>query len=230
MSEADLPGLLAAREMFNETSQIPFLARIDAAIATARQSGEGREQATKLEPNPEWEALADAYHASQTAEHGVEPEATLTMLEKWKADTEPANHLGQVTFSRAMLDSATDALRATLATIAAPRASAGTFDDGVTQAARDVLAERERHKTVEGWTEAHDDTHVEGDMARAAACYALVAANYPADDRVIHRFWPWLDAWWKPTNPRRDLVKAGALIIAEIERLDRALTQKDAPK
>jgi len=31
-------------------------------------------------------------------------------------------------------------------------------------------------------------------------------------------------AWFKPTDPRRDLVKAGALCIAEIERLDRALT------
>jgi hypothetical protein len=30
------------------------------------------------------------------------------------------------------------------------------------------------------------------------------------------------DEWWKPTNRRRDLVKAGALILAEIERLDRA--------
>ena len=27
---------------------------------------------------------------------------------------------------------------------------------------------------------------------------------------------------WKPTDRRRDLVKAGALILAEIERLDRA--------
>jgi hypothetical protein len=34
--------------------------------------------------------------------------------------------------------------------------------------------------------------------------------------------WPWSQDWWKPTNPRRDLVKAGALIAAEIERLDRA--------
>lgn len=31
--------------------------------------------------------------------------------------------------------------------------------------------------------------------------------------------------WWKPTNRRRDLVKAAALILAEIERLDR----KDTP-
>ena len=34
-------------------------------------------------------------------------------------------------------------------------------------------------------------------------------------------------AWFKPTTPRRDLVKAGALIIAEIERLDRATPPAD---
>lgn len=32
---------------------------------------------------------------------------------------------------------------------------------------------------------------------------------------------PWDEKWWKPKNPRRDLVKAGALILAEIERIDR---------
>lgn len=38
--------------------------------------------------------------------------------------------------------------------------------------------------------------------------------------------WPWSREWWKPKNPRRDLVKAGALIVAEIERLDRLEAQK----
>jgi hypothetical protein len=33
--------------------------------------------------------------------------------------------------------------------------------------------------------------------------------------------WPWAPELWKPANARRDLVKAGALILAEIERLDR---------
>jgi hypothetical protein len=35
------------------------------------------------------------------------------------------------------------------------------------------------------------------------------------------RYWPWEDKWWKPKDRRRDLVRAGALIVAEIERLDR---------
>jgi hypothetical protein len=34
--------------------------------------------------------------------------------------------------------------------------------------------------------------------------------------------WPWDEKWWKPsTNPIRNLVKAGALIAAEIDRLQR---------
>jgi len=33
--------------------------------------------------------------------------------------------------------------------------------------------------------------------------------------------WPWNMVWWKPKNYRRDLVKAAALLVAEIERLDR---------
>ncbi len=65
----------------------------------------------KPAPNPEWEAKAKAYHDEITAEVGINPFDTLTMLERWKSDAEPANEQGQVSFSRAMLDSATDALR-----------------------------------------------------------------------------------------------------------------------
>jgi hypothetical protein len=87
-------------------------------------------------------------------------------------------------------------------------------------AAQDVLAERNRQITAEGWTPAHDDEHASFEMADAAGCYAHAAAGwntYAARDR-----WPWSLEWWKPSTPRRDLVKAGALILAEIERLDRA--------
>jgi hypothetical protein len=41
---------------------------------------------------------------------------------------------------------------------------------------------------------------------------------------AVLEIWPssWGAHWLKDTAPRRDLVKAGALILAEIERLDRA--------
>ena len=88
------------------------------------------------------------------------------------------------------------------------------------KAAQDVLAERQRQIEVEGWTPEHDDEHNRGEMAIAAGCYALHAggAALYSSPPVI---WPWNAAWWKPKGKRRDLVRAAALILAEIERLDR---------
>lgn len=104
-------------------------------------------------------------------------------------------------------------------------------------AARDVLAERQRQISVEGWTPEHDDEHKNGDLAIAAACYVTNAATWlqRGTDDLRKRYadlspggrWPWPYKWWKPTNERRDLVKAGALILAEIERLDRATIQRE---
>jgi len=39
----------------------------------------------------------------------------------------------------------------------------------MTKAAKDVLAERARHITQEGWSHSHDDWHTDGEMGRAAA-------------------------------------------------------------
>lgn len=68
-----------------------------------------------------------------------------------------------------------------------------------------------------------------GDLAAAAACYALSAAGLSGYCFPWLRgrlgcpdLWPWERAAWKPKDARRDLVRAGALILAEIERLDRA--------
>lgn len=88
-----------------------------------------------------------------------------------------------------------------------------------TTAATDVLAERQRQITAEGWTPEHDDEYQHCEMAVAAACYIMADDDPRAD---VPELWPWPSEWWKPTDVRRDLVKAGALILAEIERLDRA--------
>lgn len=101
-----------------------------------------------------------------------------------------------------------------------------------TKAAADVLAERRRQVEAEGWTPEHDDGHDGGQMAYAAACYAISGGHTEAmrgkDDKLLAALqfvWPWAWKWWKPTDRRRDLVKAGALILAEIERLDREGSQ-----
>lgn len=80
-----------------------------------------------------------------------------------------------------------------------------------------LLSERERQVTVEGWTLAHDNAYTHRELAKAAACYALSAAGF--EDAVNE--WPWLAMYFKPTTPARDLEKAGALILAEMGRLDR---------
>ena len=94
-----------------------------------------------------------------------------------------------------------------------------------TQAAADVLAERRRQVEQEGWTHEHDEGHPFGELAEAAACYAAACADPEGSDVPLGRLgvhWPWIACWWKPSkDPRRNLVKAGALILAEIERLDR---------
>ena len=102
-------------------------------------------------------------------------------------------------------------------------------EPGQADAARDVLAERQRQKDVEGWTEEHDDSHDAGELAGAGAAYALNAACllHPYDGTEIENpelvGWMWDRKWWKPKSPRRDLVRSAALILAEIERIDREL-------
>lgn len=94
------------------------------------------------------------------------------------------------------------------------------------QGLRDIANERRRQIEVEGWTPAHDDAHSTGELARAAACYA--DPIYEGRDRAPAK-WPWADEWWKPKNRRQDLVRAGALINAEIDRLDRAALGPSRP-
>jgi hypothetical protein len=102
-----------------------------------------------------------------------------------------------------------------------------------------ISEERSRQVVVEGWSPEHDDEHVYGELSRAAACYCLpknevdlskldgVSVYGVSEDGVG---WPW-ESPYKPTpnDPIRQLVKAGALIVAEIERLQRieAVTLSD---
>lgn len=111
-----------------------------------------------------------------------------------------------------------------------------------TKGAKDVLAERERQAQEEGFDKSHDAAHDDRSLTAAAACYAQHAAQrgwlieaYPPGEGV-RRYradsppddWPdtWGLEWWKPVDYRRDLVKAAALLLAEIDRIDAAETQK----
>lgn len=108
-----------------------------------------------------------------------------------------------------------------------------------------IAAERKLQIEKEGWSPEHDDGHTEGQLADAAACYAATTAiyiqsAYSVNGRgksfVFADAWPFDVEWDKrprdgrmgdlkePTEKQRlrMLVKAGALIVAEIERLQRA--------
>lgn len=95
-------------------------------------------------------------------------------------------------------------------------------------AVQDVLAERQRQVDVKDWTPEHDDEHPNGEIAAFAALYAMppAARDWPAaetgyGDTFGAALCP-VDWFPKFGDRRRELVKAGALIVAEIERLDRA--------
>jgi hypothetical protein len=81
-----------------------------------------------------------------------------------------------------------------------------------------VAFERERQMSAEGYTPEHDDAHIDGALADAAACY-LVADVNGGHPGVA---WPWLVRYWRPKSRILNLVRAGALISAEIDRLLRA--------
>ena len=80
-------------------------------------------------------------------------------------------------------------------------------------AIRLIEEERNRQITHEGYSFDHDDRHTGGEIALAAAAYAA----------EISKVWPWDSGTFKPSGDRiRNLVKAGALVVAEIERIQRA--------
>jgi hypothetical protein len=90
--------------------------------------------------------------------------------------------------------------------------------------------------SAEGWSSEKDDAYTDGSLATAAGAYIVAANASPAERAVADQFgndgltfkmksaWPpaWGMCWFKPKSRRRDLVRAAALLAAEIERLDRA--------
>lgn len=109
------------------------------------------------------------------------------------------------------------------------------------RAIEDVITERRRQVGRKGYDAAHDDAHDDGELALAAACFATPTQLYmhetlanevrffdpfpweqrddsrPYDGNVIQP-----NSTLKPVQRRRQLVVATSLLLAEIDRLDRA--------
>lgn len=88
-----------------------------------------------------------------------------------------------------------------------------------------ITTERARQIESEGWTAEHDDVHNQGQLVKAAIVYA---AHGGGSLDTGGNDWPWENSWLKmelhlPNFDRRIklLTKAGALIAAEIDRVQR---------
>lgn len=172
----------------------------------------------------DYETVIDLIRARDVAHEELSRiDAMVTML----LNGEWAEHVGKGSHSRAVegvftklinevsrIGDERDQLQAELAALLVPR--------DLSHAAIDVLAERTRQVKQEGWSTDYDDQHSDGQMAVAAGYYAL-ACGFPhdRDGRRAPPYWPWDESCWKPKDARSNLVRSAALILAEIERLDR---------
>lgn len=81
-----------------------------------------------------------------------------------------------------------------------------------------IIVERHRQINEEGWTERHDRFHNDRELTRAAISYLLFDIG---QKEMAARRWPWAPEFYKPgsVDTVRNLVRAGALIAAEIDQL-----------
>lgn len=90
-----------------------------------------------------------------------------------------------------------------------------------TDGAQLIVNERKRQIEHEGWSSVHDEKHARGELSHAAAAY-LEFYYFKLSVTAMPIMWPWSRKWWKPSpDPVRNLVKAGALIAAEIDRIQK---------
>ena len=90
----------------------------------------------------------------------------------------------------------------------------------------EIAAERRRQIEVEGFTAEHDADHAGGELFAAGKAYLMHATTRPDADYRFYgpaAIWPWEARWWKPKDRRRDLIRAGALFMAEMERPNQSL-------
>lgn len=91
-----------------------------------------------------------------------------------------------------------------------------------------IAVERERQVIDEGYNAEHDHVHTPMTLARAAVSYIL--CNDEKKRNVARNtYWPWEDKYYKPRDMKRNLIRAGALVAAAIDRLLAEDTQSAEP-
>ena len=87
-----------------------------------------------------------------------------------------------------------------------------------------IKEERKRQITEEGYTLEHDKMYNDPkDMVMAACVYASLGIGPNMDPNFVKDMedsWPWDPKYFKPKDRIRNLVRAGALIAAALDRLN----------
>ena len=93
---------------------------------------------------------------------------------------------------------------------------------GLDRIRKERARQRSRRPGGEFYSLAHDDEHDAGEIARAAAVYAMPPEFRQRNQDLVTALTP--PGWYlklKSDDRIRELTKAGALIAAEIDRLER---------
>lgn len=92
-----------------------------------------------------------------------------------------------------------------------------------------IKAERLRQAAAEGYDAEHDLQHSCGMLASASVAYSIHARQDTPSQHYLGSYWP-ADWTFKGGKPLDDLVKAGALALAEADRIaaeiDRLIDQE----
>lgn len=86
----------------------------------------------------------------------------------------------------------------------------------------EVYKERVRQVFDEGYSVYADDCHTHMELARGGAAYAVAKHIDNLGRHPAQLGWPFPEFSFKPTDHRRNLIKAMAMLCAEVERIDRA--------
>lgn len=77
-----------------------------------------------------------------------------------------------------------------------------------------IAEEREKQQAI--WSESHDDGHINGELGDSGAAYAMAGVEL-----LTPNLYPFKRGWNPSEHRASNLVKAGAFIAAEIDRLHR---------
>ncbi|MNG63287.1 hypothetical protein D3C79_215110 [compost metagenome] len=204
----------AAQEQSTDTTTAAAATAL--GVVGAEQSGQQDQPAEGGQSNGE----------AAPAAPGAGPTGAVAEQGAQLAQALPVNEAGQLVVAADLVAPVESSESQALVGTSANVAVLDDFEDvgepwhGLQRAASDVVLERLRQVHGEGFTLERDDAYTDGQLPRAATCLLIPAAGIPRRLQTLH--WPFNPAQLKPGLVRDDLVKAGALILAEIERLDRA--------